>query len=58
MNHHHERSAFARHGFKALLCTGLAGIVALELTLPLAPQVTAAIPGAPLPEVAPAPDPF
>src|SRR5262245_57757522 len=32
-----------------LLCTGLAGGVALELLMPFAPQVTAARPAAPLP---------
>jgi hypothetical protein len=45
-------------GIWFLLCVGLAAIVVLELTLPLAPQVTAAHPGAPLPEFTPEPDPF
>jgi hypothetical protein len=41
-----------------LLCAGLAGGVALELLMPLAPQVTAARPAAPLPEFAPEPGAF
>ncbi len=45
-------------GIWFLLCTGLAGGVALELLLPLAPQVTAARPAAPLPEFAPEPKGF
>ena len=45
-------------GIWFLLCTGLAGGVALELLLPLAPQVTAARPAAPLPEFAPEPRAF
>ena len=45
-------------GIWFLLCTGLAGGVALELLLPLAPQVTAARPAAPLPEFAPEPGGF
>ena len=45
-------------GIWFLLCTGLAGGVALELLLPLAPQVTAARPAAPLPEFAPEPAAF
>ena len=45
-------------GIWFLLCTGLAGGVALELLLPLAPQVTAARPAAPLPEFAPEPGAF
>ena len=45
-------------GIWFLLCTGLAGGVALELSLPLAPQVTAARPAAPLPEFAPEPAAF
>jgi hypothetical protein len=45
-------------GIWFLLCTGLAGAVALELLLPLAPQVTAARPAAPLPEFAPEPGAF
>jgi hypothetical protein len=45
-------------GIWFLLCTGLAGGVAFELLLPLAPQVTAARPAAPLPEFAPEPAAF
>jgi hypothetical protein len=45
-------------GIWFLLCTGLAGGVALELLMPLAPQVTAARPAAPLPEFAPEPKVF
>jgi hypothetical protein len=45
-------------GIWFLLCTGLAGGVALELLLPIAPQVTAARPAAPLPEFAPEPGAF
>jgi hypothetical protein len=45
-------------GIWFLLCTGLAGGVALELSLPLAPQVTAARPAAPLPEFAAEPGAF
>jgi hypothetical protein len=41
-----------------VLCTALGGGVALEILLPLAPQVTAAIPAALLPEFAPEPAPF
>jgi hypothetical protein len=41
-----------------LLCTGLAGIVVLELSSPIAPQVIAAVPAAPFLEFAPEPDPF
>jgi hypothetical protein len=41
-----------------LLCAGLAGGVVLELLMPLAPQVTAARPAAPLPEFAPEPGAF
>jgi hypothetical protein len=53
-------SGRAKHwatGIWLLVCTGLAGIIVLELSSPIAPQVTAAPPGAPLPEFAP-PDPF
>jgi hypothetical protein len=53
-----QRSTHWATGIWLLLCMGLAGIVALELSLPLAPQVTAALPPAPLPEFAPEPDPF
>jgi hypothetical protein len=53
-----QRSTHWATGIWLLLCTGLAGIVALELSLPLAPQVTAALPPAPLPEFAPEPAPF
>lgn len=47
-------------GIWLLLCAGLGGIVALQLSssLPLAPQVTAALPGAPLPEPAAEPAAF
>jgi hypothetical protein len=53
-----QRSTHWATGIWFLLCMALAGIVALELSLPLAPQVTAALPAAPLPEFAPGPDPF
>lgn len=53
-----QRSTHWATGIWLLLCMGLGGIVALELSVPLAPQVTAALPGAPLPEFAPEPDPF
>ena len=53
-----QRSTHWATGMWLLLCTGLAGIVALELSAPLAPQVTAALPAAPLPELAPEPDSF
>jgi hypothetical protein len=45
-------------GIWFLLCTVLAGGIALELLLPIAPQVTAARPAAPLPEFAPEPGTF
>jgi general secretion pathway protein N len=45
-------------GVWLLLCTGLAGIVVLELSSPIAPQVIAAVPAAPFLEFAPEPDPF
>jgi hypothetical protein len=45
-------------GIWFLLCTVLAGGVALELVLPIAPQVTAARLAAPLPEFAPEPGAF
>jgi hypothetical protein len=53
-----QRSTHWATGIWLLLCTGLAGIVALELSIPLAPQVTAALAPAPLPEFAPGPDAF
>jgi hypothetical protein len=53
-----QRSTHWATGIWLLLCAGLAGVVALELSLPLAPQVTAALPPTPLPEFAPEPDPF
>lgn len=53
-----QRSTHWATGIWVLLCTGLAGIVVLELSSPFAPQVTAALPAAPLPEFAPAPDSF
>lgn len=52
------RSKHWATGIWLLVCTGLAGIVVLELSLPFAPQVTAAPPAAPLPEFARPPDPF
>jgi hypothetical protein len=52
------RSTHWGTGIWFLLCTGLAGGVALELFLPLAPQVTAALPAAPVPEFAPEPGTF
>ena len=52
------RSKHWAAGIWLLVCTGLAGIVVLELSAPLAPQVTAAPPAAPLPEFAPPPEPF
>jgi hypothetical protein len=52
------RSKHWATGIWLLACTGLAGIIVLELSSPFAPQVTAAPPGAPLPEFASPPDPF
>ena len=52
------RSKHWAAGIWLLVCMGLAGIVVLELSAPLAPQVTAAPPAAPLPEFAPPPEPF
>jgi general secretion pathway protein N len=48
-----QRSTHWATGIWLLLCTGLGGMVALQLTssLPLAPEVTAALPAAPLPEL-------
>ena len=45
------RSKHWAAGIWLLVCTGLAGIVVLELSAPLAPQVTAAPPAAPLPSL-------
>jgi hypothetical protein len=53
-----QRSTHWVAGIWLLLCMGLAGIVALELSLPFAPQVTAALSAASLPEFAPEPEPF
>jgi hypothetical protein len=50
-----QRSTHGATGIWLLLCMGLAGIVALELSLPLAPLVIAALPAASLPEFAPEP---
>jgi general secretion pathway protein N len=49
-----QRSTHWATGIWLLLCTGLGGMVALQLTssLPLAPEVTAALPAAPLPDLA------
>ena len=52
------RSKHWATGIWLLVCTGLAGIIVLELSSPFAPQVTAAPPAAPLLELAPPPDPF
>lgn len=52
------RSKHWATGIWLLVCTGLAGIIVLELSSPFAPQVTAALPSAPLPEFAPPPDLF
>lgn len=52
------RSKHWAAGIWLLVCMGLAGIIVLELSAPLAPQVTAAPPAAPLPEFAPPPEPF
>jgi hypothetical protein len=52
------RSKHWATGIWLLACTSLAGIIVLELSAPFAPQVTAALPAAPLPEFAPPPDPF
>jgi hypothetical protein len=52
------RSKHWATGIWLLLCTGLAGIIVLELSAPFAPQVTAALPAAGLPEFAPPPEPF
>jgi hypothetical protein len=47
-------------GIWLVLCAGLGGVVTLELSssLPLAPQVTAALPAAPPPDLAPEPAAF
>ena len=52
------RSKHWATGIWLLVCTGLAGIIVLELSSPFAPQVTAAPPAAPLLELAPPLDPF
>jgi hypothetical protein len=52
------RSKHWATGVWLLVCAGLAGTIVFELSSPLAPQVTAAHPAAPLPEFAPPPDPF
>ena len=53
-----QRSTHWATGIWLALCIGLAGMIALELSLPLAPQVTAALPAAPLPEFGHASNPF
>ena len=55
-----QRSTHWATGIWLVLCAGLGGIVALELSssLPFAPQVTAALPAAPLPDIAPEPAAF
>jgi len=55
-----QRSTHWATGIWLALCAGLGGIVALELSssLPFAPQVTAALPAAPLPDIAPEPAAF
>jgi hypothetical protein len=52
------RSKHWAAGIWLLVCMGLAGLIVFELSAPLAPQVTAAPPAAPLPEFAPPPEPF
>jgi hypothetical protein len=55
-----QRSTHWATGIWLVLCAGLGGVVALELSssLPFAPQVTAALPAAPLPDIAPEPAVF
>jgi hypothetical protein len=55
-----QRSTHWATGIWLVLCAGLGGVVALELSssLPFAPQVTAALPAAPLPDIAPEPAAF
>jgi hypothetical protein len=55
-----QRSTHWATGIWLVLCAGLGGVVALELSssLPLAPQVTAALPAAPPPDLAPEPAAF
>ena len=53
-----QRSTHWGTGIWLLLCTGLAGGVVFELLRPLAPQVTAALGPAPLPEFASEPSIF
>jgi hypothetical protein len=52
------RSKHWAAGIWLLVCTCLAGIIVLELSAPLAPQVTAAPPASQLPDLAPPPEPF
>jgi hypothetical protein len=55
-----QRSTHWATGIWLVLCAGLGGVVALELSrsLPLAPQVTAALPATPPPDLAPEPAAF
>jgi hypothetical protein len=52
------RSKHWAAGIWLLACMGLAGIIVFELSSPIAPEVTAAPPAAPLPEFAPPSEPF
>jgi general secretion pathway protein N len=52
------RSKHWAAGIWLLVCMGLAGTIVFELSSPIAPEVTAAPPAAPMPEFAPPPDPF
>jgi hypothetical protein len=52
------RSKHWAAGIWLLVCMGLAGIIVFELSSPIAPEVTAAPPAAPMPEFAPPSDAF
>jgi hypothetical protein len=52
------RSKHWAAGIWLLVCMGLAGIIVFELSSPIAPEVTAAPPAAPMPEFAPPSDSF
>jgi hypothetical protein len=53
-----QRPSNSAAGIWLLVCMGLAGIIVVELSSLVAPQVTAALPAAPLPEFAPPTEPF
>jgi hypothetical protein len=52
------RSKHWAAGVWLLVCMGMAGIIVFELSSPIAPEVTAAPQAAPVPEFAPASEPF